>query len=150
VNFIGIDTVPGQKERIQKAAKKHIKNFIFYTRMPKQELAEFYKQSDLLLATGFKGIKGWYPVKIFEYCNAGIPILLCPSDKDVMEKLIIDLNAGHIAQTKEECIAILTKIVKDKLAGKNWETTINREELKKFSRENQTQALARILDKILS
>jgi hypothetical protein len=114
--------------------------------MPKQKLNVFYSHSDLLLATGFEGIKGWYPVKLFEYCKTGVPILLCPSDSDVMEKLVTSLNAGYLANNKDECIAVLTKIIQHKLSGNPLILTTNQNKLFTYSREYQTKILSTILD----
>jgi glycosyltransferase involved in cell wall biosynthesis len=146
INFIGIEVMPGQRGRIEELISGYTEYFFIYERMPKQKLNVFYSHSDLLLATGFEGIKGWYPVKLFEYCKTGVPILLCPSDSDVMEKLVTSLNAGYLANNKDECIAVLTKIIQHKLSGNPLILTTNQNKLFTYSREYQTKILSTILD----
>ncbi len=147
-NFIGIEVIPGQKERIEKLTVGFPENFFIYDRMSKQQLSEFYNHVDLLLATGFTGVKGWYPVKLFEYCSIGIPILLCPSDNDVMEKLITTLNVGFIANSENDCFLKITEIIQCKLNGYPLVISTDQTALSYYSREHQTKILANTLDQL--
>jgi len=148
VNFVGIEVMPGQRERVERLTKGMNNVFKIYNRVNKEELSAFFAQSDLLLATGFSGIKGWYPVKIFEYCKTGIPILLCPSDNDVMQQMLTELNAGYSAQTENECVEIIASFIRGKLNHTPLISQINKQALTRYSRENQTKILADLLDKL--
>lgn len=147
INFIGIEVVPGQRERVQQLAGYYLNNKIFvYERMDKARLVEYYQKSDFLLATGFDGIKGWYPVKIFEYGVSGTSILLCPGDKDVMDDFVRKSNCGKIAYNSGQCLDVLIEIAEQKKLGKNICAEIDMDVMKYFSRENQTSLLAEELN----
>jgi len=148
INFIGIESIAGQEERIKKMVTDYPQFFNFYKRMPKNELARFYANADLLLATNFSGIKGWYPVKIFEYSKANVPILLCPNDFDVMEKYIKDIHAGYVVNSAEACVEKINELIVCKLAGKPTPFSVDKAALAFYSRENQTKILAEVLNQI--
>jgi glycosyltransferase involved in cell wall biosynthesis len=143
--FIGIELNCGQKERIE--SYKSELSIEIYPRMPKQKLYEMLSSTDLYIISGFMGVKGWYPVKMFEYYNWKKPILLCPSDNDVMEKFILETGSGFVANNTEECITILQHLIKVKQGVES--LTLRRNEMagEKYSRRHQTKVLGGILEK---
>jgi hypothetical protein len=62
-----------QEKRVSSLTRGYENNFTILPRMKKTELIEYYEKSDLLLVTAFKGVKGWYPVKLFEYYQTATP-----------------------------------------------------------------------------
>lgn len=136
----------GQKERIE--SYKSELSIEIYPRMPKQKLYEMLSSTDLYIISGFKGVKGWYPVKMFEYYNWKKPILLCPSDNDVMEKFILETGSGFVANNTVECITILQHLIKVKQGVES--LTLRRDEAAgaKYSRREQAKVLGEILDQI--
>ena len=149
VRFIGINMIPEEEQKIRRKIKEFESNFVFYDRMPKKELQQFMAETDVLYLTGFKNIKGWYPVKLFEYYAEGKPLLLCPSDNDVMESFVVKTNIGHIANTEKECKEIILSLIKQKMTAQNLEYERNTEYGKTFSREYQTSKLAKLIHKKL-
>ena len=147
INFIGLNIMPEQEQRVSKLIKGFEDYFFLYDRMPKSEMQQFYENADFLLATSFDEIKGWYPVKIFEYAASGKPILLCPSDNDVLAKFVKETNTGVSFNKTSELIDFLSKVILKKTKNEMFELKLNLNSLETYSRENQTKELALILDK---
>jgi glycosyltransferase involved in cell wall biosynthesis len=147
VNFIGLNIMPEQEQRVNNLIKGFEDYFFLYDRMPKIEMQQFYENADFLLATSFDEIKGWYPVKIFEYATSGKPILLCPSDNDVLANFVKETNTGVSFNKTSELIDFLSKVILKKTKNEMFELKLNLNSLETYSRENQTKELALILDK---
>ncbi|NRA12999.1 MAG: glycosyltransferase, partial [Crocinitomicaceae bacterium] len=145
VRFIGANVIPEEELKIRQRIKGHESNFVFYDRMPKEELHQFMTETDVLYLTGFENIKGWYPVKLFEYYAEGKPLLLCPSDNDVMESFIRKTNIGHIANSEKECEEIILSLINQKMTGQKLKYERNTEYGQTFNREYQTSNLAKLI-----
>lgn len=112
------------------------------------EVADHIEQSDVLFLTEYKNLKGCLPVKIFDYYNSEHPILLCPSDKDLMEEFIEKTQSGYIANSIEESKSILHRMISLKKAGKKLIGPRNIQNAYFYSREFQTKQLAKYLDEL--
>lgn len=143
--FIGLNMMEDQEKRVSYLTRGYENNFTILPRMKKNELIEYYEKSDLLLVTAFKGVKGWYPVKLFEYYQTATPILLCPSDKGDMENFVLSTNCGYVADTKDGCIGLLNELFTRKRNGLAINTDKKQEVGEQFSRQYQTQLLAKTL-----
>ena len=75
--------------------------------MNKQKLAKKMNQADFLYLTSFNNISGWYPVKLFDYATYNTPILMYPSDGDLIEQFIMDTNTGFSIKRTEDLISLL-------------------------------------------
>ncbi|TNF49265.1 MAG: glycosyltransferase [Bacteroidetes bacterium] len=147
VEFIGANIIPEELERLTKAIKES-KVFHFTNRVNREKLHYKMAEADILILTSFEKIKGWYPVKLFEYYASGKPILLCPSDHDVMEEFVLKTNSGLVANTVEECEAILNQWIAMKQKGEPILFERNIKEGEKYSRRYQTKILAQHLDNL--
>lgn len=148
MHFVGITVIPEVAQNIKflsAGLEEHVK---IYDRLPKSEIQRLYAQADLLLALPYTGIKGWYPVKIFEYFGQNRPVLLCPGDDDVMEDFVIRTNCGFVAKNKLQCEELLEKLITLKRSGKCVELTRNVGEAVFYTRENQAKILSSVIDKI--
>ena len=96
---------------------------------------------------GWKGWKGIYSGKIFEYLGAKKNILIAPNDGDVLEKLINYTNSGKLANTPQEMTAILS----------NWYSQWKRHEIEyhgidkrinEFTRESQAEKVLQLLTSV--
>jgi glycosyltransferase involved in cell wall biosynthesis len=94
INFVGINALENQENKIKERYPEIQVNLSFYERMPAANLQQIYDQSDLLWLTSFENMKGWYPVKLFDYTKQGIPILLYPRDNDVMQSFVESGSVG--------------------------------------------------------
>lgn len=146
--FIGTNISVKRLGQIKTKLGNYKSNFLFFERMSKEELKKYIDSTDLLMLTGFNGIKGWYPVKLFEYYASGKPILLCPSDNDVMEDFIIKSKSGFVVNNEAECNEILNAFLQNKKEGKPINCERDFEYGNQFSRKAQTKKLAEIIHKL--
>lgn len=146
INFIGINVVPNQKERVNQLSKDLGININVIDRIPEQELLSYYKKSDFLLLTPFENIKGWYPVKVFEYASTQIPILLYPSDSGVLEKFIEQCQCGHIISNEKDLKALFLHTLAQKNKGEIVSLT-DLDMLQKYSRSAQLLKLKEVIEK---
>jgi hypothetical protein len=147
LKFIGSDEHNPKIEDIKNKLNKHAHLVEVSPRIPKEELLEQLRQADLMLMTNYGKIRGAYPVKMFDYYMVRKPILLCPSDDDCIEKYILDINAGYIANDVYTCVERLSHLIEQKINGNPLETNFNEEKGKFYSRQNQAAILAAILNK---
>jgi glycosyltransferase involved in cell wall biosynthesis len=145
VCFYGMDISQNQQKRFKSFDSICIE---YYPRLPKRNLLDTLSNVDVFFLSGFDGIKGWYPVKLFDYFNWGRPILLCPSDNDVMEQFIKETGSGFIANTVEECQVILYRLINVKERNESLHLKRNIEAGNKYSRRNQTAILAKHLSSL--
>jgi hypothetical protein len=148
VYFYGIEAILSEKERVSSLVKHYPLNFFIIPKIPKNRLLMELQNIDILFLTGYDKIIGWYPVKLFEYFSYGKPILLCPSDQDVMEGFIKDTNSGFVANSVEDCTDIIKKIIIDKRSDNQLFLKRNEKAGEKYSRKHQTKKLAEILQKL--
>jgi hypothetical protein len=149
INFIGTNIVYGQSARLRNLVKGYEDYFVFVDRIEKNRLKAFISGSDLLILTSFKKVKGWYPVKLFDYFLSGKPILLCPTDKDVIEDFIYKTNSGFICSEESECIEIIKNCMDKKDRGETIVLKRNLAEGSEFSRQYQTRKLGLLLDDLI-
>jgi glycosyltransferase involved in cell wall biosynthesis len=147
IQFIGASVIKSEEERIKKKVASFAQNFSFIDRVPKRKLNQLIESTDILYLTGFENVKGWYPVKLFEYYASGIPVLLCPSDNDVMDEFVKNTNSGFIANSIDECKSLLVDLIEKK--KKNLQITCDRnlEFGQQFSRRKQAEKLAKLIIK---
>lgn len=141
LNFVGCEIIPKQKHRIEKLTKAISQHVQILPRMPKTELRDIYQESDLLLVTSFENMKGWYPVKLFDYATKGIPILLFPSDKDVLDEFIKQTKTGISILNSNSLYHFLDSIFESKYRI-NFE--MDNYEINHYSRFSQTRILAKL------
>ena len=146
ITFIGIELNQNKKTEIEHLARQLKLNVSFRDKCDSDTLTEYYSRADLLFLTELENHKDWFPVKLFDYFQTGKPILLCPSDNDVMEEFITKTNSGYIANTVEECTILLEELLAKKQRGESIALERNMEEAYYYSREYQTKKLAEILD----
>lgn len=146
INFIGSATNESIKEQIKLAIPKQ--NLNLTDRIPRSEALAYTKISHILFYVGWKGYKGMYSGKIFEYLGARKTILIAPSDEDVLEKLMIETNAGITADTANEVALFLEEKYKEwKITGEVQYHGIE-DEINFYSRENQANLLELELKKL--
>lgn len=148
VTFIGIEHNQNKKKEIEQLAKQYELHVSFRDKCDSNTLKAYYSEADLLFLTELENHSDWLPVKLFDYFQTGKPILLCPSDNDVMGEFIRKTNSGYIANTVEECKQILKELLDKKQRGESIAFERNMEEAYFYSREYQTKKLAEILDSL--
>lgn len=145
INFIGLEYAPAVAQKV-KDALSDFKNIVTITaRIKRKEALEVMKNSTILFYVGWKGWKGIYSGKIFEYLGAKKNILIAPSDHDVLEKLINYTNTGKLANTPAEMSDILMKWYTQWQQGGKLQYNGIEGRIEEFSRERQAEKLLNCL-----
>jgi hypothetical protein len=147
VNFIGINVSPNQVERVNRLILGYEEFFYIFNRMPLNELIKFYENSDFLLATSYEYVKGWYPVKIFDYATSGKPILLFPSDNDVIHRFIEETNSGIVIEDQGSFKKTIERLFDAKI--NQHQLSFELRNLNNYSRKHQASLLAKALNSLL-
>jgi glycosyltransferase involved in cell wall biosynthesis len=138
VNFWGINLIEGVVEKLKKALPDCCINYT--DRIPYSEILVKIKKSHILFYVGWKGWKGIYSGKIFDYLGAKRNILIAPNDEDVIEELLKETGAGFATNSAQEFCNYLVKHYE------NWQKGIyeyngNISIIEKYTRENQAKKI---------
>ncbi len=147
INFMGIETFDSVPKFIKNNYRNPKINII--AKQPRDEAINLLENSDILFYMGWKGYKGVYSGKIFEYLGAKRNILIAPSDEDVIEELLRETNGGEVANTPEEVCAYLERKYAEWKAKGYIDYHGNDEKIAFYSRENQASILQKEIEKIL-
>jgi glycosyltransferase involved in cell wall biosynthesis len=146
--FIGIDFEPLQAQKIRKLIKGHEKDFILSKRIDKNELLKIVARTQLFLICGSPATKGWVTTKIYDYLYYRKPILLCPTDENIIEQMVKNANAGYVTHTLKETTELLLRLVAEFSKSGTIAFNPDVELISSYTRKKQTEKLAGILDKL--
>lgn len=119
-------------------------------RIGRGEVLRIQAAAHVLLMVAHGSATGIPSSKIYEYLGLGKPVLICPSDGDILEETFSGYNLGFTANRSEDALKILQDLFQKYLAG-NYETLKADENYtKRFTRKHQGEVLAGILDGIIS
>lgn len=93
--------------------------------------------------------KGIATGKIFEYLNAGVPILSVPGDRDVTDRIIAETGAGVVCRNKQEVCAQLLEWIGNWKEDGTLLLSVDRSAMESYTRRRQTGQLASILDDLV-
>jgi hypothetical protein len=134
------------------AVPKDIKRFCkFIPMVSNQEALEMISESDAnLLVLPNIGTKGVYSRKIFDYISVMKPIIAVVDSTDVAAKLILEYNAGFVADFNditqiETAIALAYNLWKEKKL-----LPMNKEKIESLHIKHQIKKLEKLIDKLLS
>jgi len=150
VCFLGAKFEKAEAERILSAMKGYESYVELTDRIPKTDAIKFQRQSHALVQVAYDDLKGWIGSKIFDYMATKKPILFCPADGSVQEKLLNDTGLLYSAKSAEEVSALIGKWYKLWQNGKEIPVDINEDYIKNYSREHQCSKLAYNLNQIIS
>ncbi|MGB0932815.1 MAG: glycosyltransferase [Lishizhenia sp.] len=148
LRFIGIEIKPNVKKQVSKFCQKNKINLELINRVPKDRLSKHLDESDFLLLTSFNNVKGWVPVKCYEYYASGVPLLLYPDDNGVIKEFITETNSGYIPSDRNELVSLLEKAIENKSQKKSNNKKRNKLAGNFYSREHQTFLLADLIKSI--
>ena len=146
VNFIGTGFEIEQEKRILNYTKGFNKNVNVTKRLTRHEAIALQKSADVLLLVAYGDVKGSPGTKIFDYIALEKPVLLCPTDNDVMEKIMKETGQAIICETSEEMIEIFKPIISNYINESVIKKNFNAVAMKNYSRMNQTKLLANLCD----
>lgn len=143
--FLGAGFDVKEKKRIESQVPKHLTSFVEVTdRFPRSKALEMLRKSHVLLGMAYGKMKGIPSSKLYEYLAIGKPVFLCPTDEDVMERILEETGLGFFAKTAAHGVEIMTELQElylseekvSLLRGKS------REKVSIYSRFNQLNKLA--------
>ena len=146
----GIEILKDQTDRVKNSLKGYEDYYHTSHRIPKADLMKTMAGTDLFLLIGVNGAKGHHSSKIFEYLACHKPVLLCPSDHDVMQEVIQDTKAGYILDTEDQIFEFLDRSYRDFVDGRSIPYAPDWDRIKFYSRETQAAALAKVIDTVIT
>jgi hypothetical protein len=148
LNFPGLDFDKRQSERVRKLLVGFEENYTITSRIPRLEVLEMQKKSQLVLMFSHQDLKGIPSSKLYEYVGLGKPTVLYPNDKDIIEQTLLDTGLGIVCDSKEELLIKLKSILDDFIINGNFGLKGNKDQMMNYSIKNQVKKLAQLLDKI--
>jgi hypothetical protein len=106
-------------------------------RLPLAEAVAIQQNVDAFIMLSHDGMKGITSSKLFDYLNAGKPIVLFPNDNDVLEELTTHANLGKIANDEKALKQQLINLIEEKLATGKVAAAPNIEYIQSFNRQEQ-------------
>lgn len=148
--FLGLGLEEQQSRRVQKLLQGYELYYKISNRYDKKIALRTMSRAHVFLMLSHSGITGVTSSKIFDYLALKKPIILCPSDYDVLESLVTGTRSGIVCNSSDEILRVLQQYYQEfQHAGK---VSLSQDENKilEYSRRKQTQKLAAVLDKIVS
>lgn len=101
--FLGAGFDLKEKIRIESLVPEHLNPWVEVTvRFPRMEAIQKLRKAHVLLGIAYGQMKGIPSSKLYEYLALGKPVLLCPSDGDVMESMVMDAGVGFVSNDPNE------------------------------------------------
>lgn len=111
--FLGTGFDMKEKNRINKIVGSELKPYVEITeRIPRTEALIYLQKAHVVLSIAHENLIGIPSSKLYEYIGLKKPVLLCPSDQDVMEAILSEVGLGFFANDEKSCLAELDKIKK--------------------------------------
>lgn len=115
--FLGTHTSGKHYENLKKYILQGIVNF--KNKVSKKEANFILESADLLLAlshTSKQGniLKGIPSSKLYDYIKSKKQILVCPSDKDIVEKKLTETRQGIFCENAKQLAKVLEEKIKEK------------------------------------
>ncbi|MCB9257619.1 MAG: hypothetical protein H6579_10845 [Chitinophagales bacterium] len=114
--------------------------------LDKNEVLKRMEETDIFLMFPFQGMKGWPSSKLYDYLPFQKPILLCPSDKDIIEDILLDTGLGIVKNGERELQECLKDLIAKKEKEQAFLSLISKDKIEKYSRRNSINALIRVLN----
>jgi glycosyltransferase involved in cell wall biosynthesis len=110
--FLGAGFDVKEKKRIESLVVGHLKPYVEVTdRYPRSEAIEKLQQAHLLLGIAYGTMKGIPSSKLYEYLALGKPVLLCPTDGDVMEEILKESGLGYFCKDSNKGAELVLQIM---------------------------------------
>lgn len=146
--FLGTGFDIKEKRRIESIIGDDLKDFVKITdRYPRNEAIQILKKCHAVVSIAYGNMKGIPSSKLYEYLALRVPILLCPSDGDVMEEIVLETGTGFVCNDSETLLKHIDSIRKQVAAGVLPQNSrFHREKIIKYSRLSQLQNIKPILN----
>ena len=147
VIFVGLEANPPLLSIVQKQVAGYENYFKYTHRVSKKEAIAIQQNSSVLLAISYGNRKGIPGSKVYEYLALRKPVLICPSDNDVMEETLKSTNQAIVTNNVDECINKLQELYNEFLNGGKISVKPNDAIIKQYTRKAQVGMLAAIMSK---
>lgn len=149
LQFLGVGFVEAQVSRIQ-SAYKGLDPFIKITaRIPRAEVLQKESSSHVLLHFAWKDFSGIVGSKLYEYIGMGKPVLVCPTDGDIVERMMSTYNLATLCHNEDDAFYRLETLFAMHKEGRYHELIADGSFQSAFTRLGQTKKLAALIDLIL-
>ena len=147
IQFPGLAYDPSQARRIQNLIIGYENHFIITERIPKKDVIELQRSSDILLMLTHVGSKGIPSSKLYEYLAIQKPILCYPSDNDVVEQTLLEVGNSFVVSDSENLFIKFKEMIEKKINHQHFSNQINFEKLMYYSQFHQTKKLVELIQK---
>jgi glycosyltransferase involved in cell wall biosynthesis len=148
MRFPGILFLKHVAERVMEYMKGYEDVIELTERISRKEVLEIQAKAHLLLMVSHKGAIGIPSSKIYEYLGLRKPVLICPGDKDILDRTFEPYNLGHIAYSNSQAFDVLNKLFSKYLKGEYSEIKPDEHYTSLFSRQKQAKILAEFMNEI--
>jgi hypothetical protein len=124
------------------------KNLNITHRVPRKKVIEIQMRSHVLLLVAYGHVKGVAGTKTFDYLATGKPIILCPSDNDLLARIITETGQGIICNNEDESYTSLKGLVESWLKGEHVALNLNAKAISFYTRKKQAEILAEQLKEL--
>lgn len=136
--FLGAAFTFKHAKKIKELTRNFEAHYTITERVPKAEVLKIEAGSNILLMMAYGALKGIPSSKLYQYLGHLKPILLFPSDYDVIEEIINTSHCGIIANNEMELEQALIAEIENYLKSENSSTFAEHsKEIMEYSRENQ-------------
>ncbi len=148
LQFIGVDHEPAIKQRIVNAMQGMESVLVFTARIPKAEAIEKQARSHALLACAHTGLKGIPGSKLYEYIALRKPVILYPSDADILEKTLTETRQGMVCTSETQCVQHLQSLFALFQQSSSAKISLNEAAIAKYSRQTICGELSAALNQL--
>lgn len=144
--FKGVTSM--MRESLKSAIETHAPDveYAFSPREEREENLKAIQESDVLFFPGHPKVRGMYSSKIFEFIASGRPLILVPSDNDVLEKLLQPFDGCFVLNSPDEVTERLNQLYDIRRSGAN-QTSYSRDTTQ-LTREAQAAKMADYLHEV--
>ena len=148
VIFVGLESNPPLLAKVKKLVEGYEDFFNYTLRVSKQEAIAIQHKSTVLLAISHKDEKGIPGSKLYEYLALQKPVLICPSDQEIIEETLKSTNQAIVTNNVEECTNKLHELYAEFLMFGKIDIEPDVDVIKQYSRKAQVGKLASIMSKL--
>ena len=148
LRFPGILFLEEVAKRVEELMKGYEDVLELLPRIPREKVLEMQAKSHVLLMVSHGETKGIPSSKIYEYLGLGKPVLVCPTDHDILHETFASYNLGKIAEHSEEALKYLNEWFSLFLSNEYESLRPDRNYIQQFTRDHQAGVLAQILNRI--
>lgn len=141
---LGFDAI--QKKRVESLTKEYSDKVFITDRIIKEEVIKIQNESDILLMLSHEGLKGIPSSKLYEYISLVKPILLVYNDNDIIEDTLLKTGLGIITESETHLYKSLSFFIENKQENNAPQITANFEGIKSFSKTDQVELLAKLIN----